>query len=39
MIANEFRKLQAEEEEMASGGSSTSIDYIKQRENRRAYQR
>jgi hypothetical protein len=35
MIANEFRKLQADEEAMASGGSSSSINNT----NHRAFQK
>jgi hypothetical protein len=39
MMANEFKKLQAEEEEMASGGSSSSIYNGKKRDDHRAFHR
>jgi len=38
MIANEFKKLRAEEE-LTSGGSSSSIHSANRRENHRAFHR
>jgi len=38
MIVNEFKKLQADEE-MASGGSSSSVHSANRRENHRAFNR
>jgi hypothetical protein len=39
MIANEFKKLQASDEELISGESSSSIHLATRRENHRAFNR
>jgi hypothetical protein len=39
MLANDFRKMQADEEELASGGSSSSIHNGKRQEDHRAFNR
>jgi len=40
MVANEFKQLQAEDEEaMASGGSSSSIHHANHRNDHRAFNR
>jgi len=39
MFANEFKKLQADEEEIASGGSSSSIHNSNRRSDHRAFHR
>jgi len=39
MFANEYKKLQADEEEIASGGSSSSIHNSNRRSDHRAFHR